>query len=668
MFDNNPHRLVILLLCLLLESCTFMPNNIDGDDELSLRQDIQLNDFERKIAQKLMISIRYFCGSDSSEKMPNSDLTQNKNHCRQPVLKLPAELAQLITETEVGGVVLFSENIESHRQVIGLNQDLQLAANQSQSKRPLFIAIDQEGGRVVRLQRENSTAFSGNMAIGATYPQHGVYYASEVGRIIGSELKALGFNLNFSPDVDINNNPDNPVINVRSFGEKARVVSELGIAMMNAFQRQKIIATLKHFPGHGNTSVDSHTGLPRVDADEVTLWQIDLKPFQVAIEQAAPAMIMTAHIQYPNLDSSTMTNKNGEQIIKPATMSEKLLTGLLRERMNFKGIVITDALNMAGISHHFELQHATAASLLAGADIALMPYKIEEPKDIIGFKYFIRAVANSVLEHSKGEQIVEQSLLRIEVLKKEYLNDEKDCFKDWLKDSKKHTKQKLANADRLLANQHHRLRQQQLAYDSMTLLKNKLNQFPIIDLADNQLHIIVQDKQQLQLIKELLDNAWKSLDSTQTATRALSVSYTLLADYQQSITEKNIAQSDAVILFYSERRDSAVVKGEVDEGDEKLNQLSTQQIEANEKRRLESIHRSLSFAKKLNKKIVIAGMQSPYEMRQFIDIADVVLVAYDASIYQQPKTEKLIGVTYDAAIRVFLGTDTARGQLPVSLN
>lgn len=192
---------------------------------------------------------------------------------------------------------------------------------------------------------------TGNMSIGATYAKHGSDYASASAKVIAKELRAVGFNVNYAPTLDVNMNPNNPVINVRSFGEDPARVAELGGAQVDAYQHQQVIAALKHFPGHGDTNVDSHTGLPKVMHSKEQVMAQDIAPFRAVIEAGhAPGMIMTAHIQYPALDSSTFVSKQGQTMVKPATMSRAIMTSLLREELGYQGVTITDALDMAGIS------------------------------------------------------------------------------------------------------------------------------------------------------------------------------------------------------------------------------------------------------------------------------------------------------------------------------
>ncbi|MCW8832989.1 MAG: glycoside hydrolase family 3 protein, partial [Colwellia sp.] len=362
-----------------LSSCSNMPVE---DNNQAAR--LMFTDFERKIAQKLVLDIRYFC----------PDKPKKVGLCQQGVTKLPKALADLVQEADIGGVVLFAENLIDNQQVIQLTTDLQQAALASKSGKPLIISIDQEGGRVVRLPQ--ATKFAGNMAIGATYAKNKTKFATLTSEVIGAELGALGINNNYAPVIDVNTNADNPVINTRSFGENPQQVAELGAAVVEGLQSQGMMATLKHFPGHGDTNIDSHLGLPRVDHDLATIEQNDLAPFKWVLKHSQPAMIMTAHIQYPALDSSTFTNKEGGETIRPATMSRKILTDLLRNEMAFSGIIATDALDMAGVVHYFDDVSAAVETISAGADLVVMPFKVRSPEDVDKFKRFVIAVSEKI--------------------------------------------------------------------------------------------------------------------------------------------------------------------------------------------------------------------------------------------------------------------------------
>ena len=184
-------------------------------------------------------------------------------------------------------------------------------------------------------------------------------YARTMASIYGRELGLVGVNTDFAPVMDINNNPNNPVIGVRSFGDSPETVAEYGIPFMEGLHDQGTIVTLKHFPGHGNTDTDSHTGFPCIESTYEELKDFELVPFQAAFEAGAD-MIMTAHIQYPKIETDTYTSiSTGEEVYLPATMSHTILTDILRGDMGFDGLVVTDALDMAAICACFGMGEPT---------------------------------------------------------------------------------------------------------------------------------------------------------------------------------------------------------------------------------------------------------------------------------------------------------------------
>lgn len=267
------------------------------------------------------------------------------------------ELRERIVKRHLGGVILYgvTGNVQDVAQVAALNRSLQEAALSSGAQIPLFIAIDQEGGRVARLTT-GVTQFPGNMALGAT---DSTELTRQAAWVMGSELRALGVNFNFAPDVDVNNNPRNPVINVRSFGESANNVARLGTAALEGYRAAKVITSAKHFPGHGDTAVDSHVGLPLVEHSREHLWSNELVPFQALVKNGVPA-VMTAHIVVPALDQSR----------QPSTLSPTVLA-LLRQEMAFDGLIVTDSLTMGAIMKERSLPDAALTAFLAGADVLL---------------------------------------------------------------------------------------------------------------------------------------------------------------------------------------------------------------------------------------------------------------------------------------------------------
>ena len=264
-------------------------------------------------------------------------------------------LKKFISEIKVGGVILYSSrnNIESVAQVANLNEEIQRIALFVGS-RPLFIAIDQEGGLIARI-REGVTPFPGNMALGAAGDPS---LAGRVASVMGEELASLGINMNFAPVVDVNNNPLNPIIGVRSFGSDPQEVAYLGAAMISGFLEKGVFPSAKHFPGHGDTEVDSHSGLPVINVSRDRLNSVEFPPFKAAVNAGVP-MVMTAHVLVPALDEK-----------KPATLSPAIL-GILRSELNFKGLIITDSMGMAALKKERSMEEAAIEALNAGSDILL---------------------------------------------------------------------------------------------------------------------------------------------------------------------------------------------------------------------------------------------------------------------------------------------------------
>lgn len=362
------------------------------------------------------------------------------------ITEMNAEIARLVKDYHLGGVILFRENTVTAEQTTKLVSAYQEATE----KYGLLISIDQEGGIVTRLQ--TGTDFPGNMALGATRSEE---MAKKVGMAIGEELNALGINMNFGPSLDVNNNPDNPVIGVRSFGEEPELVGKLGNAYIKGLQESGTAATAKHFPGHGDTAVDSHLGLPEVPHDINRLKKVELYPFQQAMDAGIDA-VMTAHVTFPKIDDTkVISKKDGKEIALPATLSQKVLTGLMREQMSFKGVIVTDAMNMGAIVEHFGAVDAAIRSVKAGTDIVLMPVGLE-------------AVANGLYDAvNKGEisnKRIEQSVERILTLK---LN--RGIVKA---EVEKSLDEKIANAIQVVGSAEHKAVENEAAAKSITLVKN----------------------------------------------------------------------------------------------------------------------------------------------------------------------------------------------------
>jgi beta-N-acetylhexosaminidase len=260
----------------------------------------------------------------------------------------------LIQGLHLGGVTLFGRNIENATQLAELDRELQSVADPV----PLFISVDQEGGLVVRVT-DGATIFPGNMAVGATGDPR---LARQVAQASATELLAMGVNMNLAPVVDVNTNPVNPVIGVRSFGSQVDLVTRLSSQAVQGVQSTGVSAVAKHFPGHGDTSVDSHRDLPVVSHSLERLHSLELLPFQAAI-QAGVDGIMTAHLYLPAIEP---------QQDLPATLSHRVLSGLLRDRLGYQGLILTDALDMNAIKKDRGAASAAVDAFEAGADMLLI--------------------------------------------------------------------------------------------------------------------------------------------------------------------------------------------------------------------------------------------------------------------------------------------------------
>lgn len=304
--------------------------------------------------------------------------------------------SSLIEDYQVGGLILYSDNLIDTNQSIELINDLKEENTSNQF--PLFLSVDQEGGQVSRLPGDLIN-FPTNETIGNV---NDVQYSYEIGKILGEELNAFGFNMNFAPVLDVNSNPDNPVIGDRSFSDDPDVVSELGVQTMKGMQSQEIVSVIKHFPGHGDTSVDSHLELPVVNKSLSELEDLELIPFAEAIENGADA-VMVAHILLPELDADY-----------PATLSSEIIDGLLRDQMDFDGVVITDDMTMQAITDHYGIGEAAVQSVIAGSDVLLVAHNY----DSIAETY--EAVMNAIDEGVISEERIDESVRRIIQLKKKY--------------------------------------------------------------------------------------------------------------------------------------------------------------------------------------------------------------------------------------------------------
>lgn len=273
----------------------------------------------------------------------------------------PAAVLDLIQTQQVGGIILFARNLRDAPQTAALIHALQMAARGAGQPAPLLIATDQENG-IVRRLGAGATTFPGNMAQGAIASER---MTEALARATGEELRALGITMNLAPVVDVASNPANPVIGVRAFGGDPALVARLGAAAVHGARKAGVVAVLKHFPGHGDTTTDSHLALPVVPHDLARLEAMELAPFRRGIAAGAP-VVMLAHLALPALTGS---------VTLPATLAPEVIQGLLRERLGFDGVVMTDCLEMRAIGDTVGTAVGAVRALGAGADLVLVSHR-----------------------------------------------------------------------------------------------------------------------------------------------------------------------------------------------------------------------------------------------------------------------------------------------------
>jgi beta-N-acetylhexosaminidase len=360
-----------------------------------------------------------------------------------------------IVESKVGGIVVFAGGLYETVHFVNRMQE--------NAKVPLLISADFETG--VGMRFDETVNFPWNMAVAATGNPE---FARREGVIAGREARALGVMQVYAPVVDVNNNADNPVINARSYGENPADVARFGVAFMEGLQSQRVIATAKHFPGHGDTAVDSHRGLPIINYDRKRLDEVELIPFKAVID-AGIASVMIAHIALPQIDSTVIKPiKNSintdtdsafstENATLPATLSPLINTQILHKELGFKGLTVTDAMSMSGLTQYFKQDEAAVRAFLAGADI------LEKPADV---ELTLKGLKDAV-----NSGLISQERLNESVRKQLAWKHELGLFKNKITP--------LDEIDKIVSNDETRKLSDEIAANAVTLAKNDANLLPL---------------------------------------------------------------------------------------------------------------------------------------------------------------------------------------------
>ncbi len=305
-------------------------------------------------------------------------------------------IKKLIQSYHVGGIILYRKNVKDSNQLLSLTNSLK--SSNSSNKTPLFISVDEEGGSVSRNPNEVKKLPTAR-SIGKTKDSS---LAFEAGRLLGQTVKKFGYNMNFAPVLDIDSNPLNPVIGDRSFGDTIEVVSTMGLEMFKGIKEEGVIPVVKHFPGHGDTSVDSHIGLPVVDHDLKRIMDFEIVPFKHAIDNGAD-VVMVSHILMSQIDPEY-----------PASMSSIVINDILRDKLKFEGVVITDDITMGAIEKNYNIGDAAVRSIKAGTDIILVGHNYE--KAVTVFNAIKTGIDTGIISIDR----IDESVYRILKLKEKY--------------------------------------------------------------------------------------------------------------------------------------------------------------------------------------------------------------------------------------------------------
>ncbi|MBO9596267.1 MAG: beta-N-acetylhexosaminidase [Cohnella sp.] len=308
---------------------------------------------------------------------------------------------RLIRESHAGGVIFYQSNFKQLGAAVKLVNDLKTA--NAKGAAPLLLAVDQEGGKINRMPADFE-AIPDSQTVGKS---NDASMAKALGGLLADELRAMGLNLNFAPVLDINSNPKNPVIGVRSFGNNPDLVAKMGVAEMQGLQEAGVIAAVKHFPGHGDTSVDSHRELPVVGKSLEELQKFEWVPFRSAIEGGAE-VVMAAHILFPRIDNET-----------PASLSKVIIGDQLRGTLGFNGVVITDEMTMGAIANNYGIVNGSLKAILAGSDIVMVAHDYAKMQSV--FSKLLKSAKDGTLPKAR----IDESVRRILSLKLKYaISDE----------------------------------------------------------------------------------------------------------------------------------------------------------------------------------------------------------------------------------------------------
>ena len=630
----------------------------DAEHQESVEEILSSMTPDDKISQMIMPAIR----------------TWNKENVTD--LSAFPELMEALRAHQYGGIILYGSNVTNPGQVAALTGELQtnnLENTETSAHIPYFMAADEEGGIVVRLS--GGTRMTGNMAIGAT-GEEALSNAEKTGRVMGEEMDAAGFNVDFAPVIDVNNNAANPVIGTRSFSDDPDTVAALGKAWIGGLSECGVIGSFKHFPGHGDTAVDSHIGTPSVEKTYDEIKETELVPFAAAIENGAD-MIMTAHITYPLIDDEVVYGDGVTKGFYPATMSKKMITDILRGDMGYDGVVVADALEMDAIrtaglvpgeEDSTEYRANVAQKVIeAGIDIILLPCDLNGPEAAAFYDEYIDRLIAMTEDGTIPMERIDESVLRILKLKEKYgILDQEQYAVD--------REEAAAHAREVIGSDEHHAIEMEIARSAITLLKNEEETLPL-----------TQDLKKIVFLGRQAEDAY-------------TIRYALSRLKDQGIIDENVrignpmqedipgaegSETKYTIDFYydpSQEEDklhyTEELKKAISDADVLVAFTKTYNLDAlaETSEQYQAVSRAIEDIHAAGGRAVLLSDNLPYDAARFQD-ADAILLAYMGSGLDMDPTQRVEGsgnmgaynANIVAAIHMMFGDGTPVGTLPVQI-
>ena len=572
-------------------------------------------DLQSKIEQMIMPAIRNWNGEGFTE--------------------MNDEVESMLEKYHFGGIILFAENFADNESVVNLTQGLQ-TANANGGGIPYMLSIDQEGGYITRLQFGTSTV--GNMALAASGKTK---YAKKSAKIISSELKALGLNLDFAPSVDVNSNPANPIIGVRAFSDDPEIVTEFSEAYLKGLASNNVIGTIKHFPGHGDTDTDSHTGLPRIDRTKEEVESTDLVPFKELIESGKVDMVMSAHIQFPQIETETYTSiKDGSTINLPATLSKTWLTDILRGELGFDGVIITDSLQMDAIAENFSTRDSAKLAINAGVNILLMPVELENVDSMNAMDAYIQDIMDMVNNGEIDESLIDESCKKIIALKYQRgIMDETY--------SEEKTENMLMNVNSLVGTEESHEVEREIGDDCITVLKNDNDTLPYT-VGENE-NVVMISTTEAQ--KNILDHGFYVLKDEGIIDSSATI----------QILNENNGENHEDCLNVIDQANVLIVTSTLD---------ASSQLDTTQSDRIRNVQEYISKAKSLGIPVIVISAKIPYDTA-LLQEADAIICAYNSKgatnvddLYNPIAT---YSVNLMCAEDIIFGSAKPKGTLPVNI-